>query len=126
ADEVKSRFMANMSHELRTPLNAILNFTRFVSSGMLGPVNPEQSDALTKTISSGKHLRSLINDVLDVTKIESQMLTLFVETGVDMRAEIDAATHAGEAIVGAKPVAVVRDVDPDLPLIVADRRRLRQ
>lgn len=126
ADEVKSRFMANMSHELRTPLNAILNFTRFVSSGMLGAINAEQLDALNKTIISGKHLLSLINDVLDVTKIESQMLTLFVETNVDLTVEIEMAIAAGETILSEKPVTLVRDIAPDLPLMVGDRRRLRQ
>ncbi len=126
ADEVKSRFMANMSHELRTPLNAILNFTRFVSSGMLGTVNAEQMDALSKTITSGKHLLSLINDVLDVTKIESQMLTLFVETSVDLRVEIEAAVTAGEGLLVEKQVALIRDIPDSLPLITGDRRRLRQ
>src|SRR5205823_12751336 len=87
-DEMKSRFLASMSHELRTPLNAILNFTKFVSSGMLGSVNEKQIDALTKTINSGKHLLSLINDVLDITKIEAKMLNLFVENNVSLRDEL--------------------------------------
>ena len=68
-DNLKSSFLASMSHELRTPLNAILNFTKFVASGMMGPVNEKQVDALTKTIDSGRHLLSLINDVLDISKI---------------------------------------------------------
>lgn len=126
ADEVKSRFMANMSHELRTPLNAILNFTRFVSSGLLGQINAEQRDALDKTMISGKHLLSLINDVLDVTKIESQMLTLFVETDIDLRPEIESAVAAGEALLEDKPVSIVCEISPDLPPVTGDRRRLNQ
>jgi signal transduction histidine kinase len=121
ADEVKSRFMANMSHELRTPLNAILNFTRFVSSGMLGEINEEQRDALDKTLISGKHLLSLINDVL-----ESQMLTLYVETGVDLRQEIEAAASAGEALIEDKPVTITCEISPNLPPVTGDRRRLHQ
>ncbi len=126
ADDVKSRFLASMSHELRTPLNAILNFTRFVSSGMLGPINAEQLDALNKTVSSGKHLLNLINDVLDVSKIESDMLSLFVEPGILLGPEIEAAATAGEALLADKPVTIVRDVPADLPAIVGDRRRIRQ
>jgi signal transduction histidine kinase/uncharacterized membrane protein YhhN len=126
ADAVKSRFMANMSHELRTPLNAILNFTRFVSSGLLGQVNDEQRDALDKTVISGKHLLSLINDVLDVTKIESQMLNLFVEADIDLRPEIESAVAAGEALLEDKPVSITCDISPDLPPVTGDRRRLNQ
>lgn len=112
--------------ELRTPLNAILNFTRFVSSGMLGPINAEQLDALNKTVSSGKHLLNLINDVLDVSKIESDMLSLFVEPGILLGPEIEAAATAGEALLADKPVTIMRDVPADLPAIVGDRRRIRQ
>jgi len=63
ADHVKSQFLASMSHELRTPLNAILNFTEFVNLEMFGPINERQKDALTKSLESGRHLHSLINDV---------------------------------------------------------------
>ena len=126
ADEIKSRFMANMSHELRTPLNAILNFTRFVSSGLLGQINEEQRDALDKTVISGKHLLSLINDVLDVTKIESQMLNLFVEADIDLRPEIESAVAAGEALLEDKPVSIICEISPDLPTVTGDRRRLNQ
>lgn len=125
ADAVKSRFMANMSHELRTPLNAILNFTRFVSSGLLGQINDEQRDALDKTLISGKHLLSLINDVLDVTKIESQMLNLFVEE-VDLRPEIEASVAAGEALLEDKPVSILCEISPCLPPVMCDRRRINQ
>ena len=69
-DQMKSQFLASMSHELRTPLNAILNFTEFVAVGLFGEVNEKQKDALDKSLDSGKHLLSLINDVLDMTKIE--------------------------------------------------------
>src|SRR5262249_18715922 len=78
ANRVKTQFVANMSHELRTPLNAILNFTAFVADGLMGPVNQEQVETLQETILSAKHLLSLINDVLDLTKIEAGMMELFI------------------------------------------------
>jgi signal transduction histidine kinase/low affinity Fe/Cu permease len=126
ANETKSRFLANMSHELRTPLNAILNFSAFVADGVLGPVNDEQADVLNESIASGKHLLSLINDVLDITKIEAGALTLFVEDRVDLRDELRAVEASGRALLGDKPVALTVSVDEDVPPVVGDRRRIRQ
>lgn len=127
-DSMKSQFLASMSHELRTPLNAILNFTKFVQTGMLGTVNDKQKDALTKTINSGKHLLALINDVLDITKIESNMLNLFVEKGVSLADELETTAATAETLLGEKPdVTFVRDYDlTQLPDIICDRRRVRQ
>jgi signal transduction histidine kinase len=125
-DQMKSQFLASMSHELRTPLNAILNFTRFVSDGMLGPVNPKQVDALTKTINSGKHLLALINDVLDITKIESNMLSLFVEKDISLNEELNVVVATAQSLLTDKPVSLIVDIEPNLPLIVCDRRRVRQ
>ncbi len=125
-DNMKSQFLASMSHELRTPLNAILNFTEFVSLGMLGPINEKQVDALNKSLDSGRHLLSLINDVLDMTKIESGKLRLFIENNIDLQKELAAVTATAETLLKDKPVAFVPDVDEDLPTIVGDRRRIRQ
>ena len=126
ANEVKSHFLAAMSHELRTPLNAILNFSQFVSTSMLGPVNDEQVEFLNKITSSGKHLLSLINDVLDISKIESGALTLFIEEGIDLRTELRTVEDAGRAILNNKPVQLSVDVQENLPLVAGDRRRIRQ
>lgn len=125
-DTMKSQFLASMSHELRTPMNAILNFTEFVKTGMLGPVNQKQVDVLEKSFQSGRHLLALINDVLDIAKIESGMMTLFIEADVDVRKELDAVIAATEPSLQGKPVALVQDIAPALPVIVADRRRIRQ
>jgi signal transduction histidine kinase len=126
-DEVKSRFLASMSHELRTPLNAILNFTRFVSSGIMGPVTEKQLEALNKVTGSGRHLLALINDVLDITKIESGMLNLFVETDINLQLELETVVATAETLLSEKPqVKLIRDIDPQLPDIVADKRRIRQ
>lgn len=125
-DQMKSQFLASMSHELRTPLNAILNFTEFVMLGIFGEVNAAQKDALGKAFSSGQHLLSLINDGLDITKIESGMMTLFVEDNVSVEQEILAVISAAETLVKDKPVKLINDIDPNLPLLVGDRRRIRQ
>lgn len=126
ANTVKSQFLASMSHELRTPLNAILNFTQFVSSGMVGDVNEEQIDILDKVTNSGKHLLSLINDVLDISKIESGALRLFVEGDVDLNKEIQTVIDAGKVLLEDRPVELVEDIQLDMEPIVADKRRVRQ
>lgn len=125
-DTLKGQFLASMSHELRTPLNAILNFTEFVSQGMLGSVNEKQKDALAKSLDSGKHLLSLINDVLDMSKIESGMMKLFVEDNINLRDELRPIIATAQTLLKDKSVQFIEDIDSDLPIIVGDRRRLRQ
>lgn len=126
ADQLKSQFLASMSHELRTPLNAILNFTEMTALGMAGPVTERQKDILMKSLGSGRHLLSLINDVLDVTKIQSGMLSLFIEDDVNLYDELDAVAAVAETMLQDKPVQFVQEIDPGLPLIRGDRRRIRQ
>lgn len=126
ANVVKSAFLASMSHELRTPLNAILNFSQFLSSGMLGEVNQEQIDMLEKITSSGRHLLNLINDVLDISKIESGSLRLFLEDNVDLTAEVKSVADTGRALLVDKTVQLNVEIAPDIPLVIADKRRIRQ
>lgn len=126
SDRVKSAFLANMSHELRTPLNSVINFTKFVSAGDLGPVNQQQEEMLNEVVKSGRHLLSLINDVLDMSKIEAGALTLFVEENVNLRAALEQAISTSRALVADKPVALEIQIDPDLPPIRGDRQRLLQ
>jgi signal transduction histidine kinase len=115
-----------MSHELRTPLNAILNFSRFVSEGMLGDVNSDQIETLGKVNDNGKHLLSLINDLLDISKIEAGQLKLFVEDDIDMNKVFTSVSDVAESLLADKPVRLVTEVDPDLPLVLGDKRRIRQ
>ncbi len=125
ANQVKSQFLANMSHELRTPLNAILNFTGFVADGVLGPVNDKQADSLNKVVNSSQHLLSLINDILDLTKIEVGMMDLFIQD-VDMNGALESSIATAKGLVKDKPITLVTDIQKDLPVIMGDRRRIRQ
>lgn len=126
ADEIKSKFLATMSHELRTPLNAIMNFTEMVALGMIGPVTEEQAKLLHQVLDNSDHLLNLINDVLDLSKIQADRLVLFVEEDVDLYKELETVTNTIEALLKDKPVTLVQDIEDDLPLVAVDRRRVRQ
>ncbi|PJF29091.1 MAG: hypothetical protein CUN52_10160 [Phototrophicales bacterium] len=125
ANKIKSQFLANMSHELRTPLNAILNFTAFVADGVMGEVNAEQEEALRQSISSGKHLLSLINDILDVTKIEAGLMDLFIQS-VDLNEILNGVVGIGKGLSKDKPIELIVDIQDHLPHTYGDKRRLRQ
>jgi signal transduction histidine kinase len=126
ANSVKSAFLASMSHELRTPLNSIINFTKFVVKGTVGPVNEEQKQMLADVIDSAKHLLALINDVLDMSKIESGTLNLFIEDNVDLNAILNTVVATGRSLIADKPVTVEPSFDAQLPLIRGDRQRILQ
>ena len=126
ASRIKSHFLASMSHELRTPLNAVLNFTEFVADGMLGPVNDQQVETLHKAIDSGEHLLSLINDILDLTKIEVGMMELFIED-FDLNTTVRSVLDTAEGLTQDRPeILVTSAVQPDLPTMTGDRRRIKQ
>ncbi len=126
ANEVKSAFLANMSHELRTPLNAIINLPTFVVNGEFGPVNDEQKYALETMVESGKHLLNLINDVLDMSKIEAGMLRLFLTDDIDIGDLIRRSASIGQSLIYDKPVVLQVDVPADLPRIRGDQQRIYQ
>jgi signal transduction histidine kinase len=125
ASQHKSEFLANMSHELRTPLNAIIGFSQVLRDEMVGSVNEKQAEYLDDIISSGNHLLSLINDVLDLSKVEAGQVELDVhpfslrealERGVVMVRE--RATEDG--------VRVAFAVDPEVDVVAGDERRIKQ
>ncbi|MCB9146078.1 MAG: GAF domain-containing protein [Anaerolineales bacterium] len=132
ANRTKSAFLANMSHELRTPLNAIINFTELVTMEIMGPVTDEQKEALGYSLSSSQHLLQLINDVLDISKIQAGKLELFKEEGVDLQklinetlVIIEPSVQKQAELCGYK-MKLIRDVDEDLPLVTCDQRRVKQ
>lgn len=126
SDMVKSAFLASMSHELRTPLNAIINFTRYVAKGSLGPVNTEQTQTLNEVVDSAKHLLNLINDVLDMSKIEAGSLKLFVEDKIELKPIVDTVVSTGKSLLAEKPVEIQLDVPEHLTTIRGDRQRILQ
>lgn len=126
ADKAKSIFLASVSHELRTPLNAIINLTKFVAMEFYGPVNQEQVEILGKTEASGKHLLNLINDVLDISKIEAGSLELFVENDICVERIVEMAAETGRASLMTNAVTISCCVEPNLPLLTGDEQRIRQ
>lgn len=126
ADRLKSQFLASMSHELRTPLNSILTFNELMMMGTFGDVNEEQVDYLSKSLNSGRHLLSLINDVLDITKIQSGMMKLFIEDNFDMNHEVKTVAETAKTLLGEKSVDLVVNIEDEFPLITCDKRRIRQ
>jgi signal transduction histidine kinase len=125
SDKVKSAFLASMSHELRTPLNGIINFTGFILDGDTGIINDEQRDLLTEVSGSGKHLLALINDVLDMSKIEAGSLTLFVDDNINLVKLLNSAISTCKRLTHEN-VTIFSDFDGTLPDIRADRQRVLQ
>lgn len=126
ASAVKSAFLASMSHELRTPLNAIINLTKFVASGDMGSLNETQEETLNQVVDSGQHLLALINDVLDMSKIESGSLNLFLEDDVNLEDLLNKVCTTGRVLLKEKPVKLTADIASNLPLLHGDRQRLYQ
>lgn len=126
ADRAKDSFLATTSHELRTPLNAIINFSQFVSSGMLGPVNDRQIDALDKSLSSARHLLALINDMLDISRLVADRMQIVIEPAVDIYPELLGLSQLAEALLTDRPVTFTLNLPPTLPTLDCDPTRLRQ
>jgi signal transduction histidine kinase/HAMP domain-containing protein len=126
ADNIKSSFLANMSHELRTPLNVIINFSKFLRTGTPGHLNLEQQQLINAIADSGQLLLNLINDILDMSKIEAGLLRLFVEDNIDIGAILKNAIEYTKPALVDKPVTLYEATAPDLPPIKGDRKRLLQ
>jgi PAS domain S-box-containing protein len=125
ASRLKSEFLASMSHELRTPLNAIIGFSEVLKDGLLGDLPADQLDYVGEIFQSGRHLLSLINDILDLSKIEAGKMELDIEP-------VELASLVGNALTIMKEraakgrVILAQSIDPDLATIDADGRKLRQ
>ena len=125
ANRAKTAFLANMSHELRTPLNAIIGFVSVLKEETYGPLNDKQKEFLNDVSQSGKHLLSLINDVLDLSKIESGKVELDVSE-FDVRGLLAGGLSLMKDKILEKQIEVTTDIPEDLGYIYADERRLRQ
>jgi PAS domain S-box-containing protein len=124
-DRLKSAFLATMSHELRTPLNSIIGFTGIVLQGLAGPLNDEQHKQLGMVQSSARHLLNLINDVLDISKIESGQLKVFAES-FDMNESINKIVKSVTPLSEGKGLKLISEVAPEIGQITSDRKRVEQ
>ncbi len=125
-DGMKSEFLARMSHELRTPLNSIINYTKFVVRGDMGDITKQQESALEASVTSAEHLLSLINDVLDISKIEAGMMQLFVEDDVNVSELLREAYTTAEVSLEDKPVELKLELGSEICCVIGDRRRIKQ
>ena len=125
ASQHKSQFLANMSHELRTPLNAILGYTELILDGIYGEAPAKAQDVLKRVESNGRHLLGLINDVLDLSKIEAGQLTLSL-TDYSMKDVLYNVFSAVEPLASGKKLNFKVDAPPNMPPGRGDERRLTQ
>ncbi len=125
ANKAKSQFLANMSHELRTPLNAILGYTELILDNMYGEVPEKSREVMERVEYNGRHLLGLINDVLDLSKIEAGALTLSL-ADYSMKEVVNTVITAVEALAAEKNLALKAMLPPDLPLGKGDEQRLAQ
>jgi len=125
ASQHKSEFLANMSHELRTPLNAIIGFSEVLTDRMFGELNEKQEEYLKDIYASGTHLLSLINDILDLSKIEAGRMELEL-TEFDLPIAIDNALTLVRERAGRRSIALHATLNPELGPIQADERKVRQ
>lgn len=125
ADRAKSSFLANMSHELRTPLNSIIGFSEIMLQGISGALAPDQQEYLNDILESGQHLHSLVNDILDLSKIEADMMEL--EYG-----EIILEDLLTRCLIMVREkalkhrISISTEIQPELSVMEGDERRLRQ
>jgi two-component system sensor histidine kinase/response regulator len=125
ADRLKSVFLATMSHELRTPLNSIIGFSGILQQELAGPLNQEQKKQLGMVRDSSKHLLDLINDVLDISKIEAGQLPVAMES-FDLRKVIEKVIQTVRPLAEKKGLIFEVVIAPDAAEITSDRRRVEQ
>ena len=125
ASKHKSQFLANMSHELRTPLNAILGYAELILDSVYGEAPDKMREVLDRIQRNGRHLLGLINDVLDLSKIEAGQLTLSL-ADYSLKEVVQSVYSAVEALAKEKHIALKVEVPPHLPAARGDERKLTQ
>lgn len=125
ASRHKSEFLANMSHELRTPLNAILGFTELIIDGVYGEVPDELRESIQDIHINGRHLLRLINDVLDLSKIEAGQMRLNLGE-YSVQSLIDSVISATRSLAAEKQLELTGQVESDLPVVWGDSKRMTQ
>jgi PAS domain S-box-containing protein len=125
ASEMKSQFLATMSHELRTPLNAIIGFAEVLKDGLTGELTPEQKGFVADIHGSGRHLLSLINDILDLSKVEAGAMKLDSEA-IELGPLLQGTLSMVRESAMKRRIALDLSVDPGLPEFAADPRKVKQ
>ena len=124
-DELKSKFLASMSHELRTPLNSIIGFSEVLVDGVLGEMTPKQQECVSNILASGEHLLDLINDILDLSKIEAGQMTLELTT-FRVGPLFEESRTTIEPLTNKKMQTLKCEMEAPLPQVVGDRLRIKQ
>jgi signal transduction histidine kinase/CheY-like chemotaxis protein len=124
-DILKSTFLANMSHELRTPMNAIIGYTDLLIDGVDGPVNEDQVKSLNKVANNARHLLQLINDVLDISKIEAGKMKINPKE-LDLKWLIASATPTFEPQMKIRGITLTVDIPDGMPLVYGDEDRVKE
>lgn len=125
ANKSKSEFLANMSHELRTPLNSIIGFTELLKQKFSGDVNAKQERYLENVLNSSKFLLNLINDILDLSKVEAGKIELIIEK-ISVRIVICETISLLKERASKNKVVINTELDPELDFIEADKQRIKQ
>lgn len=125
ASRLKSQFLANMSHEFRTPLNAILGYTHMLLQGVSGDLAPAVRRQLTRIDSNGRHLLTIINEILDITRIEAGKMPLQISE-FDLNALIPEVMAELDPVIARSKLPVTQSLDPSLPLVRTDRQKVKQ
>jgi signal transduction histidine kinase len=125
ANRMKSEFLANMSHELRTPLNAIIGFTKLMAYGKVGPMAANHLEYLHDILSSSNHLLQLINDVLDLAKVEAGKMEFHPER-IDLDHLVNEVRDSLRPVAAAKQIAIEATIDPTCASLYLDAGKLKQ
>ena len=125
ANRLKSEFLANMSHEIRTPMNAVINFSSLILEGTYGEISEELRDAVGEIDRNGEALLALINDILDLAKIEAGAMKLQIDRCLPEDC-LDSAIAALQYNAQEKGLELMREVTGELPVVEADERRITQ
>lgn len=125
ADVLKDEFLANTSHELRTPLNGIIGLAESLVNGATGPLRENTMENLELIVSSGRRLSSLVDDILDFSRMKNNELRLHIEP-LAVEPQVSLVLQLSEPLLQGKPVALKKEIPPDLPLLLGDHARLQQ
>lgn len=125
ADQIRNRTIASMSHEFRTPINSILNFSGFLLDNLFGELTPDQAELIRQMHANSQHLLELINDLLDMSKIEAGQMRLFV-TEFDPAPVFEQAIATLRSLTLNKPITIKADLPQTWPVVRGDRRRILQ